>query len=67
MRAMTPRIVPFFLSNADCPNQCVFCNRGITAGASPAGITPEYFGAVLERPGGGEAAQGAFYGGEFTG
>ncbi|HPL64626.1 MAG TPA: radical SAM protein [Syntrophales bacterium] len=67
MRAMTPRIVPFFLSNADCPNQCVFCNRGITAGASPAGITPEYFGAVLERSGGGEAAQVAFYGGDFTG
>ena len=66
-----PYIIPFFISHAGCPHQCVFCNQHEISGASqsvtPAQIRQEV-NTVLARPRNqNRRVQVAFYGGSFTG
>lgn len=63
-------IIPFFITHAGCPHQCVFCNQNrITGRTEPVdpGIIAEtirsYLGANKKRD---EAAEVAFFGGTFT-
>ncbi len=67
----TPYIIPFFISHAGCPHQCVFCNQHEISGVSQV-VTPEQIDkdirAVLARPRNVQRkVQVAFYGGSFTG
>ena len=67
----TPYIIPFFISHAGCPHQCVFCNQREISGVRKV-VTPEQVSleiqAVLARPRNKKRkVQVAFYGGSFTG
>jgi histone acetyltransferase (RNA polymerase elongator complex component) len=62
-------IIPFFITHAGCPHQCVFCNQtNITGRKKPpdaSSIHPSisrYLGTRRDN----EAVQVAFYGGSFT-
>ncbi len=68
---VSPYIIPFFISHAGCPHQCVFCNQRTISGTSTF-VTPEQVSleirTVLERPRDAKRkVQVAFYGGSFTG
>jgi histone acetyltransferase (RNA polymerase elongator complex component) len=62
-------IIPFFITHAGCPHQCVFCNqKNITGKNTPpeaASIHP-LISQYLEARKDDEAVQVAFYGGSFT-
>ncbi|HDQ03694.1 MAG TPA: radical SAM protein [Deltaproteobacteria bacterium] len=67
-----PFIIPVFIMNRGCPQSCVFCNQGISAGSYPADITREYFDFHIRnhlnsRKNQSSDVQIAFYGGNFTG
>jgi histone acetyltransferase (RNA polymerase elongator complex component) len=62
-------IIPFFITHAGCPHQCVFCNQKNITGQ----VQPENPDSILIKiksylpaPDTGEPAQVAFYGGSFT-
>ncbi len=62
-------IIPFFITHAGCPHQCVFCNQKSITGrirpedpaSIPAGITRYLAARTTNKP-----VQVAFYGGSFT-
>ena len=62
-------IIPFFITHAGCPHQCVFCNqKNITGENKPpdaSSIHPS-ISQYLEARRDNEAVQVAFYGGSFT-
>ncbi len=62
-------IIPFFITHAGCPHQCVFCNqKNITGTNEPpeaSSIHPS-ISRYLEARRDSEAVQVAFYGGSFT-
>jgi len=62
-------IIPFFITHAGCPHQCVFCNQKNITGENkppdPSSIHPS-IGRYLETHKKNEAVQVAFYGGSFT-
>lgn len=67
----TPYIIPFFITHAGCPHQCVFCNQRTISGAGQP-VTSEQIHQeitqVLLRPRDAQRrVQVAFYGGSFTG
>jgi len=62
-------IIPFFITHAGCPHQCVFCNqKNITGELRPPDPSslPHSIRKFLEVRGDGQPAQVAFYGGSFT-
>ncbi len=67
----TPYIIPFFITHAGCPHQCVFCNQHKISGAchpvTPAQIRQDITAVLLRPRNGNRRVQVAFYGGSFTG
>ncbi len=68
----TPLVIPVFIMNGGCPNQCIFCNERIAAGDFSPQITKSFFDSRVEsylrwskdKP---RRVEIAFYGGNFTG
>ena len=62
-------IIPFFITHAGCPHQCVFCNQKNISGTSKppeASSLPASINRYLEARKDSTAVQVAFYGGSFT-
>lgn len=68
---VTPYIIPFFISHAGCPHQCVFCNQHDISGTSrpvtPKQIQHEITEVLCRSRDRDRPVQVAFYGGSFTG
>ncbi len=73
-RLMKPFIIPIFIPNSGCPNQCIYCDQNISVGqqsspaaAEVANIIDAHLStaASCSRPH--NIVQVAFYGGTFTG
>ena len=62
-------IIPFFITHAGCPHQCVFCNQKKITGRntpSDASSIPPSIERYLDANSDSEPVQVAFYGGSFT-
>ncbi len=69
---MKPFIIPIFITQAGCPQRCIFCNAGKISGEKRGTWTEDQFRAEVEkhiaRPRRRRSPrQIAFYGGNFTG
>jgi histone acetyltransferase (RNA polymerase elongator complex component) len=67
-----PFIIPIFIIHQGCPHRCIFCNEEKAVGVHPARITEADFSKTVysylrNSKRRNEAAEIAFYGGNFTG
>lgn len=71
---MKPFIIPIFIPNHGCPNQCIYCDQNISTGQTSLPTSPEilniidnHLNSIALHSKSFSYVQVAFYGGTFTG